>query len=158
MAGRTRAAQLLAMVVVFTAAMAGPPPADFAGTWVFNPLKSTNVGMMSAATLVSTVTQTATELVARDDSSFNGASQTRATRYDLTGAPVANESPMGEPGRTTTKWIGQTLVTTWISEGAVAGTTTVRTETRSLSPDGKTMYLKSSRGGAAVMVIVFDRR
>src|SRR5215472_14722847 len=156
MTGRTRIAGLMAGVVALTAAMAAAPPADFAGTWVFNPSKSTNIGMMSAAELVSTVTQTPTQLVVRDDSSFNGDRQTHETRYDLTGASVANESPMGESAHTTTKWVGKTLVTTWTSESAVAGTTTVRTETRSLSPDGKAMYLSSSRGDAAAMVIAFD--
>jgi hypothetical protein len=158
MAVRTRMAGVMAVVVAFTAAMASAPPTDFAGTWVFNPSKSTNVGMMAAADLVSTVTQTAAQLVVRDDGSLNGSSRTHETRYDLTGASVANESPMGEPAHTTTKWVGKTLVTKWESEGAVAGTTTVRTETRSLSPDGKTMYLESSRGDAAAMVIVFDRK
>lgn len=155
---RTNRAGLVAAAIVFTVAMAGAPPVNFSGTWVFNAAKSTNIGMMSAAELVSTVTQTDRALVVRDDGAMNGASQTRETHYDLTGASVANEGPMGDPAHTTTKWVGQTLVTSWVSEGAVAGTTTVRTETRSLSPDGKTMYLKSSRGDGAPMVIVFDRK
>src|SRR5262245_17135094 len=101
---RTTIPAAAALVVGLTVAMASAPPADFSGTWVFNPLKSTNIGMMAAAELVSTVTQTATTLVVRDDGSMNGSTQTHETRYDLTGASVANASPMGEAARTTTKW------------------------------------------------------
>src|SRR5690348_10643659 len=161
MSKRMTAAGTLTAAVALTiaiAAAAAPPPVDFSGTWVFNPSKSTNIGMMSAAELVSTITQTATAVVVRDDSSMDGAARARETRYDLTGASVSNESPLGDAAHTTSRWAGKTLVTTWTSMGAVAGTTVVRTETRSLSPDGKTMYLQSARGDAEPMVIVFDRR
>jgi hypothetical protein len=50
------------------------------------------------------------------------------------------------------------LVTSWESEGAVAGTKVVRTETRYLSDDGKTLFLESARAGKEPMVIVFDRK
>ncbi|HYL99932.1 MAG TPA: hypothetical protein VEZ90_13340 [Blastocatellia bacterium] len=49
---------------------------------------------------------------------------------------------MGKQSETVTKWSGNNLATTWKSEGAIAGTTVVRTETRSLSPDGKHMTLE----------------
>jgi len=49
-------------------------------------------------------------------------------------------------------------VTTWESEGVVAGTKVVRTEMRYLSDDGKTLFLESARAGEEPMVIAFDRK
>jgi hypothetical protein len=140
--------------VVF-AAFAWQQVPTLAGTWVFNFAKSENVGMMAGADLVSTVTQTPKLLVVRDVSSLNG---TRETRYDLEGAAVDNVAPMGDQARTRSKWAGNKLVTTWESAGAVAGTKVVRTETRYLSQDGKTMFLASARGMEAPMVFAFDRK
>jgi hypothetical protein len=65
---------------------------------------------------------------------------------------------MGDHSQTSSKWSGNKLVTIWESEGAVAGTKVIRTETRYLSEDGKTMFLESSRGNNPPMVIVFDRK
>jgi hypothetical protein len=141
----------IAVAVVITA----PTVPSLAGTWVFNFAKSENVAMMSGADLVSTVTQTPTLLVVRDVSSGNGAHE---TRYDLSGAAVDNQAPMGDQAKTTSTWAGNRLVTRWESDGAVAGTKVVRTETRYLSPDGKTMFLESRRGTDARIVLAFDRR
>jgi hypothetical protein len=49
-------------------------------------------------------------------------------------------------------------VSTWTSQGAVAGTKVVRTETRSLSADGKTMTLQTVRGNNPPVIMVFDRK
>jgi ABC-type enterochelin transport system substrate-binding protein len=57
-----------------------------------------------------------------------------------------------------TKWAGSTLETIWTQEGAVAGTKVVRTETRSLSGDGKTMSDEYVRGSNPAMVLVFDKQ
>jgi hypothetical protein len=146
----------LFLAVAFTAVAANPP--DFSGTWVFNAGKSKNVGMMASAEYTSTITQTAKVLVVSDTTVFNGQKQTHETRYDLGGATVSNDSPMGEKSQTSSRWSGNKLVTTWESEGAVAGTKVVRTETRYLSGDGKTLFLESARAGKEPMVIVFDRK
>jgi hypothetical protein len=108
--------------------------------------------------LTSIVQQTASTLSIRDESKMMGQESTRDTRYDLTGKPVANENFMGEKAETTSRWAGDNLVTTWKTEGAVAGTTVTRTETRSLSADGKTMTLESVRGSNPPVVMVFDRK
>jgi hypothetical protein len=50
------------------------------------------------------------------------------------------------------------MVTTWTSPGSVAGTKTVRTETRSLSDDGRTMTVESRRGQSPAIVMVYDRK
>jgi hypothetical protein len=146
---------LSGLVLVTLAAQQAP---NLSGTWVFNAVKSQNVGMMSAAHLVSIVTQTPTMLIVRDTSTLNGATETRETHYNLTGTPVDNDTPMGEHARTTTKWSANILVTTWETEGAVTGTKVIRTETRHLSADGATMYLESVRGSAPPLVMAFDRK
>jgi hypothetical protein len=147
---------LLLFAVAFAAAAANPP--DFSGTWVFNAGKSKNVGMMASAEYTSTITQTPKMLTVNDVTVFGGQKQAHETRYDLTGTTVSNDSPMGEKGRTSSKWLGNKLVTSWESEGAVAGTKVVRTETRYLSDDGNTLFLESARAGKEPMVIVFDRK
>jgi hypothetical protein len=147
---------LLFLVVALSAIAANPP--DFSGTWVFNAAKSKNIGMMASAEYTSTITQTPKLLTVSDVTVFSGSKQAHETRYDLSGATVPNDSPMGEKSQTSSHWSGNKLVTSWKSEGAVAGTKVVRTETRYLSDDGKTLYLQSGRAGKEPMVIVFDRR
>jgi hypothetical protein len=93
-----------------------------------------------------------------NDSSFNGREQSSETRFDLTGKPVSNKNPMEATAETVTKWDGKNLVTTWTSPGSIAGSTSVRTETRSLSADGRTMTVESKRGKQPAMVMVYDRK
>jgi hypothetical protein len=144
------------LAVAFAAAAANPP--DFSGTWVFNAGKSKNIGMMASAEYTSTITQTAKVLTVSDTTVFSGQKQTHETRYDVTGATVPNDSPMGEKSQTSSHWAGNKLVTAWETEGAVAGTKVVRTETRYLSDDGKTLFLESARAGKEPMVIVFEKK
>ena len=62
------------------------------------------------------------------------------------------------PSETLSKWDGNKLVTTWTSQSAMAGgPKVVRTETRSLSPDGNTMTIESIRGSNLPVVMVFDK-
>jgi hypothetical protein len=65
---------------------------------------------------------------------------------------------MGDRNETVAKWIDGKLVSTWTRDGAVAGTKSVMTETRSLSADGKTMSVESARGANPPLVMVFDKR
>ena len=53
---------------------------------------------------------------------------------------------------------GSKLVTTWTSDSAVAGKKVVRTETRSISPDGKVMTVESVRGSNPPIVMVFEKQ
>jgi hypothetical protein len=147
---------LLFLAVAFTVVAANPP--DFSGTWIFNAGKSKNIGMMASAEYTSTITQTPKVLTVSDTTVFSGQKQTHETRYDLTGATVPNDSPMGDKSQTNSHWSGNKLVTSWESDGAVAGTKVVRTETRYLSDDGKTLFLESARAGKEPMVIVFDQK
>jgi hypothetical protein len=65
---------------------------------------------------------------------------------------------MGGPNQTVSKWDGNKLVTTWTGQSAVSGKSVVRTETRSLSPDGKVMTVESVRGSNPPLVMVFEKK
>jgi hypothetical protein len=155
MSGRSLA---ISLVVCAATLVQAESPTNFAGTWVLNAGRSQNLGMMSTLQTTLTIAQTATEIVIKDQSSFQGQQSTRELHYDLTGKPTTNEGPMGDRNDTVVKWLGAKLVATWTAEGAVAGTKVVRTETRSLSPDGKTMTVESVRGSNAPLVMVFDKK
>jgi hypothetical protein len=146
----TRAALLMALPVL--------AQQDFSGKWEFNPSKSRNIGMMAEMKLIATVKQILQELAITNVSSFNGREQSSEIRLDLTGKPAPNKNPMEAVAETVTKWDGKLLVTTWTSPGSIAGSTSVRTETRSVSADGRAMTVESRRGKQPAMVMVYDRK
>jgi hypothetical protein len=148
---------MLLICLASTAALAAKTP-DFSGKWIFNPEKSKNIGMMSQMKMTQTIDQSSTSLDVISDTTFQGSDQQMKTHFDLTGKPATNDSPMAGPSETVSKWDGDKIITTWTSKGAVDGTKTVRTETRSLSADGKTMTVESVRGSNAPVVIVFDKK
>ncbi len=131
---------------------------DFSGTWSLNVSKSKNIGMMSTMQITLKIKQTESELVVSEVAKFNGQEQSRELHYDLSGKESPNTGPMGDPNQTVTKWTGSTLETAWTQDGAVAGTKVVRTETRSVSADGKTMSDEFVRGPNPPMVLVFDKQ
>jgi hypothetical protein len=114
--------------------------------------------MMASAQITSTIKQTRKNLIVIDVTVMGGQKQSHETDYELSGKRVTNESPMGEKSQTSSRWSGKKLITTWETEGAIAGTKVIRTETRYLSRDGKTMFLESARGNNPPMVLVFDRK
>ncbi len=138
------------------AAVAGNP--DFSGTWQLNTDKGENLGMVKAVNETVTIRQTAGEIVLDFTSKFMLQTTKRQVRYDLAGKPVPNEGAMGDKASTTVKWAGGKLVATWAAEGAVPGTQNVKTETRSLSADGKTMTVTNERKGKPAMIMVYDRQ
>jgi hypothetical protein len=150
----------VAAAFIVTATAAAAAPVNFSGTWVFKPERSRNVGMMAAMQYTSVIAQTGEVLSTHDVTVFQGQAQTLDTRYDLTGRTVDNEAPppTGGQARTVTHWDGSHLVTQWSSAGAIAGTTVVRTETRWLSEDSKTMSVESAREGRPPVVLVFERK
>lgn len=153
---------LTVLVVAFTLLIAaGSSAADasqsFAGSWSFDPSQSKGVGMMAEGTIVTTIKQTKKEIVVDDVSVFQGQSSTQHTVYDVSGSPVTNTSMMAGQATTRSRWVGARLVTEWESAGTIAGSVSRRTETRYLSPDGRTMYLESARAGSEPMLIVFVR-
>jgi hypothetical protein len=131
---------------------------DFSGTWEFNTDKSKNIGMMAQMKLLLSIQQSDAALDITARSTYQGKDQENKTHLDLSGSPATNESPMGGPAETVSKWDGSKLVTTWTSDSAVAGKKVVRTETRSLSPDGKVMMVESVRGSNPPIVMVFEKK
>lgn len=153
-----RAALLALLCLTSVGALAAKHP-DFNGSWEFNPGKSKNVGMMMQARMTSSIQQTDSAIDETTHSNFQGSEQDLKTHYDLTGKPVSNDSPMAGTSETVSKWDGDKLVTTWTSASAVAGgPKVVRTETRTLSADGKTMTIESVRGANAALVMVFEKK
>jgi hypothetical protein len=144
--------------LVATAGLNGQTTPNFTGKWTLNTGTSKNLGMMAALQDTLTIAQTPTELVIKDDSSFQGQQSSRELRYNLTGRATINEGPMGDRNETVARWVAGKLVATWTRDGAIAGTKSVMTETRSLSDDGKTMTVESARGPNAALVMVFDKR
>lgn len=138
------------------AAVAGN--ADFSGTWKLNTDKGENLGMVKAVTETVTIRQTPAEIVMEFTSKFMLQTTKRQVRYDLAGAPVPNEGAMGDKATTTAAWADGKLVVTWAAEGAIPGTQNIKTETRSLSADGKTMTVTNERKGKPAMVMVYDRQ
>ena len=138
------------------AADAAPP--DFSGTWALDTSRGENLGMMSSLEQTAVITQTKDALVLKEATDFQGQKSEREVRYDLTGAKARNPGAMGGDAETVARWEGGRLVVTWTTEGAVAGTRNVRTETRSLSADGRTMTVESVRGAGKPIVMVFGKR
>jgi len=148
-----------ALVCLAAVAALGAEHGNFAGTWELNPAKSKNIGMMAQMKMVQTIEQSDSSLDVTSHTSFQGRDDDSKTHYDLSGKPATNETPMGGPAQTVSKWQSSKLVTTWTSESAVSGgPTVVRTETRWLSPDGRTMMVESVRGSSPAMVMVFEKK
>lgn len=149
---------LIAVVGLAGLTAASAAETDFSGTWEFNTEKSNNIGMMTQMKMSLSIQQSDTALDISANSTYQGKDQENKTHLDLTGKSVTNESPMGGPNVTVSNWDGTKLVTTWTGQSAVAGKTVVRTETRSLSPDGKVLTVESVRGSNPPVVMIFDKK
>ena len=145
-------------LVIGTMALSAQAPPDFSGTWTLDPARSQNLGPMAAMQDTATIVQTPEQLTITDRVTMQGRDSTRELHFDLTGKTVTNAGPMGDRNATVAKWVAGALVVTWTAEGAIAGTKVVRTETRSLSADGKTLTVQSVRGSAPPIVMVYGRR
>jgi hypothetical protein len=150
---------LIAMLCLIAVVTLAQKLSDFSGSWQFNPEKSKNIGMMAQMKMIQTVEQSNSSLDITTHTKFQGRDEESKTHLDLTGKPATNESPMAGPSETVTKWENGKLVSIWTSESAVAGgPKVVRTESRSLSSDGKTMTVESARGSNPVIVMVFEKK
>lgn len=149
-------AGLLAGLVAATNLLAANP--DLSGTWVLNTDKGQNLGMMKAVSQTAVIAQTPEKVVIDFAATFMMKTTERKVTFDLAGKPVNNEGPMGDHADTVAKWDNGKLVVTWTTEGAVAGSKVVKTETYSLGPDGKTMTVENSRAGKDTIVMVYDRK
>ena len=142
------------LALAATAADANP---DFTGTWALDATRGENLGMMASLQQVVEITQSKTALTMKEATDFQGQKSSREVRYDLTGAPVRNPGSMGGEAETRAGWADGKLVVTWTTDGAVAGTKNLRTETRSLSADGRTMTVVSTRGAGKAVVMVYGK-
>ncbi|GMU74831.1 MAG: hypothetical protein AMXMBFR45_03220 [Gammaproteobacteria bacterium] len=150
-------ASLIAGLLLATAAVAAGPP-DFSGNWTLNTDKGQNLGMVKAVSEKVAVKQTPEKLTLDFSTTFMMKTSQRQVTYDLTGkSSVVNEGAMGDKAETLAKWDGSKLVVTWTSEGAVAGTKTVKTEIRTLSADGRTMTVRNERPGKDPMEMVYEK-
>jgi hypothetical protein len=156
-AGRHRLSVAVGFAVALLSSIAVTHAADtpdFNGRWTFDAGKSSNVGMMAQAQIVSTVKQTATAMMIDDHSSFGGRDVDDRIAYDLTGKPISNATAMSGSGVTVSQWNGSHLVTNWDNAKAPQKS---RVEVRYLSSDGRTMLVESHRAGESVIVMAFDR-
>jgi hypothetical protein len=154
------AAPLLAILIMaagLAPALAADPP-NFSGTWVLNTDKGENLGMVSAIKETVTIAQTPEKMTLDFSSVFMGKTTLRKVTYDLAGKPIPNEGPMGDKADTVAKWDGNKLVAVWTGESAILGSKTEKTETRVLSPDGKTMSVTSMRGTKPPMIMVYEKQ
>jgi hypothetical protein len=158
----SRRALLAGGVLWLALGVAGPTLAagnpDFTGTWKLNTDKGENLGMMKAVKETIVIKQTAADITMDHTATFMLSTTNRRVTYDLGGKALPNEGAMGDKALTTVKWDGGRLVATWTSEGAVPGTQNVKTETRSLSADGRTMTVITERKGKDPIVMVYDRQ
>ena len=151
------AAIIVASWIPTTVFAAGPP--DFSGNWTLNTDKGQNLGMVKAVSETVAVKQTPEKLTLDFSTTFMMKTSQRQVTYDLTGkSSVVNEGAMGDKAETLAKWDGSKLVVTWTSEGAVAGTKTVKTEIRTLSADGRTMTVRNERPGKDPMEMVYEKQ
>ena len=154
-----KAKAIILAVGLFAGVALAQKATNFSGSWQFSPEKSKNVGMMAQMKMALTIQQSDSSLDITTRTTFQGRDEDNKIHYDLTGKPSTNELPMGGPSETVSKWDGGKLVTTWTGESAVAGgPKVVRKETRSLSPDGKTMTVESARGSNPPVVMIFDKK
>lgn len=150
---------LISVLCVVTVAGFTQEHTDFSGSWQLNAEKSKNIGMMAQMKMEQTVQQSSSSLDIATRTKFQGREEESKTHLDLNGKATTNESPMSGPSETVSKWDGAKLVSVWTSESAVArGPKVVRTETRSLSVDGKTMIVESVRGSNPAVVMVFEKK
>jgi hypothetical protein len=149
---------LVSTICLVSLAVLAGEQTDFSGTWEFSPEKSKNIGMMAQMKMSATLQQSDSALDINVHSTYQGKDQESKTHFDLTGSPATNESPMGGPNETVSKWDGNKLVTTWTGPSAVAGKNVVRTETRSISSNGRVMTVESVRGSNPPVVMVFEKK
>lgn len=155
---RLRQFVLLTFISVATALTVAQAAPDLSGTWVMNPKRGENLGMVAAVQQTVVVTQTDAEVTLDYTNVFQGEASTRQVNLDLTGAAADNFAAMGDPSKTESVWDDDRLVTTWTTEGAIPGTKVVRIETLALAADGDELSITTERANRPTMVLVYERQ
>ncbi len=151
---------LLTFALILTASTASftQNSTNFTGTWMFDPAKGKNIGMMSQLKMTTIIKQSHDRLTQNVEATMMGQNQKQELRFDLTGKPMTNETPMGEKSTTVSHWEGAKLITTWTTPGALTGSIKVSVETRYLSPDGRTLYVETTRANKPSVVMVYSKK
>ena len=146
---RTAVLSLATLAVLATTVGAQAKP-DFSGTWKRNAEKSDAMGMgggggggagAAMATATTVITQTADKLTLE----IKMGEMSRSLSYSLDGKESVNPGMRGGETKSIAKWDGANLV---IESTAVMGERTINSkEVRSLSADGKTMTVTTTRPG-----------
>jgi hypothetical protein len=125
-------------------AVAQPKP-DFSGTWVLDPAKS-DMGMArtgAAAPAARTVTLVIKQTAAQLSVERHVGDRAETAVFKLDGSESVNKAPSGSDIKSTTKWVGTTLVTK--SMMMVGEANVESNDVRSLSADGKVMTIDVTR-------------
>jgi hypothetical protein len=133
---------LLVLAITHYAFALGTP--DFSGTWVLDNEKS-DLGMPAGAgklpmqTITLVIKQTGTTLSIERKT----ANQDETAIFKLDGTESINKAPNGKDIKSTSAWVGSTLVTK--STMLMDQMTVPMTDVRSLSADGKVMTVQVTR-------------
>ncbi|SPF42622.1 exported hypothetical protein [Syntrophobacter sp. SbD1] len=135
-------ALLILAITNFSFALGTP---DFSGTWVLNPEKSDTglerpgAGKLPTQTITLVIKQTGTTLSVERKTSDEAAT----VIFKLDGTESTNKAPNGKDIKSTSTWVGSTLVTksTMVMDEMTEQVTVVR----SLSADGKVMTIQVTR-------------
>src|ERR1044071_2894146 len=165
------ATALLATVALRPALAQGDKKPDFSGTWKVNTEKSdpmgggggggggVSAGLSPRPAGPTTITQSATELVI----STSMGDQTRKFTYSLDGKETTNPGMRGGETKSKAHWDGNALVieNTSTMTGANGEVTVTSKEVRTLSEDGKTMTVVTTRNtptGEQTTKRVYDKQ
>jgi hypothetical protein len=134
---------LFLAVIVASMAVAQPKP-DFTGTWVLDPAKSDmGMGRADAAPGARTVTLAIKQTAAQLSVERKVGDRAETAVYKLDGSESVNKLPSGSDVKSTTKWVGATLVTKSVMAMGDANVET--NDVRSLGADGKVMTIDVTR-------------
>lgn len=152
---KLRLISIVVLTAVTAVAQAAP---DFAGTWVMNPARGENLGMVAAVQQTLVVSQSDAKVTLDYTNVFQGQTTTRQVVLDLGGAPVENFAAMGDPSKTESAWAGDRLVTTWTTASAIPGAEVTRVETMALAADGAELTITTERANRPTVLMVYEKQ
>ena len=131
------------ILAFFGSAFAQGKP-DFSGTWILDMVKS-DMGQgrpstQAATRTVTVVIKQTSAVLAIERKAGEGV---ETATFKLDGSESINKSPSGQDIKSTSQWVGSTLVTK--SMMATGEVTAEMSDVRSLSADGKVMMLDVTR-------------
>ena len=131
---------------------------DFSGTWILDTEKSDlgfRAGNASMQKVTLVIKQTATTLSVERKL----ANQDETAVFKLDGTESINKAPSGKDIKSTSSWVGSTLVTKSTME--MGNMTAQTTDVRSVSSDGKVMTIQVTRQtpqGEGKQTLVYNKQ